>query len=146
MPNPIDSILSPIEISADGGTTYKVIICVASYSAPVQTQTTTTDTQCGRILGLGVISFNPTVQAVCDEVPSNVQVSYKDCLLYQVNKTLLKFRIQSPSTSTFGLAQAYYLTGQCYVTDTTLTNNTNDPVKFSVTLSGTGTLNTTIGT
>ena len=143
---PIDSILSPIEVSADNGVTYKVIICVVGYTLNLQTQTTTTDTQCGRIIGTGVVAFTVTVNAVCDQAPSTVQVSYKDTYLWQVAKTVLKFRIQSPATGTFSIGSSYYLTGTCIVTDTNLTNNTNDPVKFAVTLSGTGNVNTTIGT
>lgn len=143
---PIDSILAPIELSADNGVTYKVVICIVGWTVNLQTQTTTTDTQCGRIVGTGVVAFNPTIQAVCDQAPSTVQVSMKDCYTWQVNKTSLKFRVQSPATGTFSIGAAYYLTGTCIVTDTTITDQTNDPIKFSVTLSGQGNVNTTIGT
>jgi hypothetical protein len=146
MPNPIDSILAPIELSADNGVTYKVLICVVGWTVNLQTQTTTTDTQCGRIIGTGVIAFNPTVQAVCDQAPSNVQVSMLQCILWQTAKTSLKFRVQSPASASFSLGASYYLTGTCIITDTTITDQTNDPIKFSVTILGQGNVNTTIGT
>ena len=140
---PIQSVDSPIEISADNGVNWKIIICVASWSVPVQTTTTTTDTQCGRFNGLGAISFNPTIQAVCSYEQAFVEASYNDCLDWQFNKTNLLFRVQSPVSGSYNLGSAYYLSGSCNVTETTLTDNTNDPVKFSVTLSGFGTLDIT---
>ena len=142
MPNPIDSVLSPIEMSADG-ITWKVLICVVGWTAPVQIQTTTTDTQCGRIIGKGVVSFNPTVQAVCDQGPSAIQITYGQCLTWCNNATTVYFRIQSPASASYSLGASYYLSGQCIVSETTLTDNTNDPVKFSVTLLGQGLLDIT---
>ena len=137
---PIQSVDSPIEISSDNGVNWKVLICVASYTVQVQTATTTTDTQCGRFNGLGVISFNPTVQAVCSYEQAFIEASYNDCLTWQVGKTNLLFRVQSPVFGSYALGEAYFLSGSCNVTDTTLTDNTNDPVKFSVTFSGFGDL------
>ncbi len=137
---PIQSTDSPIEVSADNGVNWKVIICVKGWTVPVQTTTTTTDTQCGRIIGLGVVGFNPTIQAVCSYEQAFIQASYNDCVIWQNNKTPLLFRVQSPVFGSYGLGEAYYLSGSCYVTDTVLTDQVNNPVEFTVTLSGTGTL------
>lgn len=144
MPNPISSALSVIELSTDNAT-WKALICTSGWTAPVDTASTTNDTQCGRIVGLGVISFAPTVQAICDRAPSNVQVSYNDCLGYQVAKTKLYFRIASPAEGSYDLGASWYLSGECYITNTTLTDDTAgaQPVKFSVTLSGQGELTIT---
>jgi len=133
---PIQSVDSPIEISSDNGVNWKVIICVSSWTVPITTNSTDTATQCGLFVGLGAIQFNPTIQAVCSYEQGFIEASYNDCLTWQVGKTPLLFRVQSPVFGSYALGEAYYLSGSCYVTDTSLIDNTNDPVKFSVTLKG----------
>ena len=144
MPTPIQSVIVAFELSADNGITWKTVVCTASFTVNVQTTSSTTDTQCGRIIGLGPTAASPTVQAVDELYPNNSQVSYQQCLLWQNANTLLKFRVQSPSSGSVGFG--IYITSQCYITDTVLTDTTNDPVKFSVTLLGLGNINTTVGT
>jgi|GEM_PF-2466844 len=143
MPTPISSALSVIELSTDNAT-WKALICLSGWTAQVQTQKTTNDTQCGRIVGLGVITFAPTVTAICDRAPSNVQISYGDCLNFQTAKTKLFFRLASPAEGSYSLGQSFYLSGECYITDTTLTDDTAgaQPLKFSVTIDGQGELTT----
>ena len=140
MPIPIQSVNSPIELSTDG-VTWKVLICVASYNFDYNTASTDTDTQCGRFVGLGFPGFTVTVQTVAVYDKTATQVNQKDTLAWLTATTLLYFRIQSPANGgSYPLGNAYYMSGQCYVIGTSLTNTTNDPVKFSVSLKGQGTI------
>jgi hypothetical protein len=141
MPNPIQSALSPIEISENYGVTWKQVICTKSYTLPTQTQTTTEYTQCGPIIGIGAYTHDPTVQAICDIYPNATQLSYKDALRIQDAQSngsegRILYRIQYPGTGSVGYA--YYICGSCYITDVTLTNTTNSAVNFSFTIKGNG--------
>lgn len=141
MPNPIQSALSPLEISENGGATWKVCICTKSYTLPLQTQTTTEYTQCGPIIGIGAYTHDPTIQAICDIYPNPLQFSYKDCVRIQDaqsngSQTRILYRIQYPGTGSVGFA--YYICGSAYITDTSLINTTNSAVNFSFTLKGNG--------
>lgn len=138
MPIPIQSVNSPFELSTDG-VTWKVLICVASYNFDFTAGTSTTDTQCGRFIGLGFPGFTVTVQTVAEYDKTGTQVNQKDILAWLVAQTLLYFRIQSPANGgSYPLGNAYYMSGQAYITGTSLNNTTNDPVKFSITLTGQG--------
>jgi hypothetical protein len=143
MPNPIQSTLSPFEISLDGGVTFKLVVCTKSYTVPFQTQTTTDYTQCGPIVGTGPYSHNPTIQAVCELYPSTTQFTYKDAISAQNALTKVIYRVQYPGTGSIGYG--YYICGFAYITDTTLTNQTNSAVNFSFTLNGLGTPSLTPG-
>ncbi len=144
MPTPIQSTLSPFEISEDGGTNWKLVVCTKSYTYPVQNQVTTDFTQCGPIVGLGPESHNPNIQAVCELYPSATQFTYKDCRRIQEAQTRILYRIQYPGTGSVGYG--YYNCGFAYITDTTLTNQTNSAVNFSFTLNGLGIPSITPGT
>jgi hypothetical protein len=141
MPNPIQSSLSPLEISENGGVTWLVCICTKSFNLPMQTQTTTEYTQCGPIIGIGPYSHDPVIQAICDIYPNPLQFSYKEAIRIQdaqVANTMgrIMYRIQYPGTGSVGFA--YYICGAAYITDTQLTNQTNSAVAFSFTLKGNG--------
>jgi len=137
----IQSSAAPIELRAKGATPWKTLVCLESYNVPVNTTTTTTDTFCGRAVGLGVREFTPSGSAVCEQLPTTDQVTYKDMLAWQVNGTVLEFRVQEPGTGSIG--NDIYLSGECYVTATELQGAVNDVLKFTFTLSGQGTLDIT---
>jgi len=134
---PIQSTLSPFEISLDGGVTFKLVVCTKSYTLPFQTQTTTEYTQCGPVVGTGPYSHNPQIQAMCELYPSTTQFTYKNAIAAQDALTKVIYRVQYPGTGSVGYG--YYIAGFAYITDTQLTNQTNSAVAFSFTLNGLGT-------
>ena len=141
MPNPVQSTLSPLEISENGGVTWKICICTKSYTVPFQTQSTIEYTQCGPIIGIGPYSHDPTIQAICDIYPSATQWTYKDAIRVQDAQVAntqgrIMYRVQYPGTGSVGYA--YYICGAAYITDTSLINTTNSAVAFSFTLKGNG--------
>ena len=132
----IQSSAAPIEVRAKGDVDYKTIVCAENYNLPVNTQVNTVDTFCGRAVGLGVIEFNPTVSAVYEDAPDSTMVSYQQMLEWQVNKTLLEFRVQYPGSGSAG--SHIYLSGECYATATELQGAVNEVLKFTSTLTGQG--------
>lgn len=130
----------PIWLSADG-VAYKQLVCIENYSIPLATQNTKTATFCGTALGLGITEFTVTVSAVCEAAPTAGQVTYADLIAWQLANQLISFKVQYPSPGSTNTN--VFLSGQCAVTDTTLTGAVNDALKFSTTLTGTGTIDNT---
>lgn len=130
-----------MELSSDNGSTYKPVVCILGFTLTKDTQTTTTDTQCGRIIGLGIIASNIAVQAVCQLYPTTSQVTLKDVDAWQAAQTSLKFRIQYPSTGSIGYG--FYYTGLGNITNVSVVDQTNDPIKFNFTFLVQGDLNLT---
>jgi len=137
----VQSSNAPIEVREKGTTPWKTIVCAENYSIPVNTQVNTTDTFCGRAVGLGVLEFNPTVSAVYEDDPDTTMVTYSDMLAWQVAKTTLEFRVQYPGTGSAG--SHIYLSGECFVTATELQGAVNEVLKFTSTLTGQGVLDIT---
>jgi len=135
MPNPVQSTLSPFEVSADG-VTWKQVVCTKSYTLPLQMQSTTEYTQCGPIIGTGPVSHDPTVQAICEIYPTASQYTYKNALADEAATNTIYYRVQYPGTGSIGYA--YYICGKAYVTDVQLINQTNSVVNFSFQLKGQG--------
>lgn len=139
--NSIQGELAPIMVSSDGGITWKTIVCLETANIPLATTVNEVETNCGVGVGLGAIKFNPAGSAVCEATPTSAQVTYKDMVQWQVNKTLIMFKVEYPgSGGTYG--QNLALSGTCYVTATDVTTQTGQLIKFTFTLTGTGTVNT----
>jgi hypothetical protein len=138
----IQSVNYPIQLSTDGGTTYRSLVCLENYDIPVERSITETETFCGKSVGLGSLSFNPSGSAVCKNAPDSDEITYKEMVAAEVDGTLVKFKISAPASGTEA-GDDFYLAGDCYVTSTTLQFATNELVKFSWTLTGTGTLDVT---
>jgi hypothetical protein len=139
--NVIQGELAPLLLSPDGGVTWKTLVCLETQDVPVQTTVNQVETACGVATGLGAIKFNPKGSAVCEASPTTSQATYHDMVGWQVSKTLLMFKVEYPgSGGSYGINVA--LSGTCYVTDTDLTAQTGQVIKFTYTLTGTGLLNT----
>lgn len=137
----VQSSLAPIEVRVVGDSTWKTIVCAENYNVPVNTQVNTTDTFCGRAVGLGVLEFNPTVSAVFENDPDSDMVTYDQMLAWQVGKITLEFRVQYPGSGSVG--SKIYLSGQCSVTATELQGAVNEVLKFTATLTGQGEIDIT---
>src|SRR6187549_221824 len=136
--NTLQSSNLPIELSFDNGLTFKQLVCLENYNIPVDTQVTETNTFCGNAVGLGVKKFTPSGSAVCELSPSGSQVTFEELLAAQMADTVLIFKVQYPSPGSTNTN--IFMSGQCYVTNTTLQAQINDVIKFSFTLTGSGTL------
>jgi predicted secreted protein len=132
----------PIELSFDSGVTWKVLVCLKDISIPLQTPVTAEDTYCGKKVGVGVIEFNPSGNAVCETRPDTDEVSHDDLVEYMDTGTSFLWRIQNPTSGSVG--HNLYYSGSCKCTNVTFTGTANGLVGFSFTLTGEGTLDRTV--
>lgn len=137
---PIQANNVPFYLSADG-TNYKEVVCLEQWGVPLDTDTTETATFCGNSVGVGITKFKPTLSAVCEQSPGASQVTADTLAAWQLANTPLWFKVQYPTTSSTG--NKLFLSGQCYVTSVNVTGQVNDVVKFTVTLTGFGTIDLT---
>ncbi len=128
----------PIELSTDNSN-WLTIVCLTDYQIPVDTAINEVDTFCGKAVGRAPATFNPSGNAIAEMEPTSNQVTYAQMLNWQLNDTLLYFRVQYPGSGG-SIGSDIYLRGQCTVTNTTLTLTVGSAVAFSWTLTGQGLL------
>lgn len=132
-----------IDIDVTGGSSYKTLVCLASSSVNTTLDTTTDQTNCGTLTSVGEPGVAISFDAVCEVSPSVSQVSYSDLLSASINKTLISIRVQNPTVIGASVGTVYYHQFSAYVTSLTLTQATADFMKFSGTISSTGTIDIT---
>ena len=133
-----------IDIDVTGGSSYKTLVCLASSSVNTTLDTSTDQTNCGVLTAPGQPSMTISFDAVCEVVPSGSQTSYSAMLAASVNKTLIAVRVQSPAFTGTSAGAIYYHQFSAYVTGVTLTQATAEFMKFSGTITSTGTLDITV--
>jgi hypothetical protein len=132
---------APIELSFDNGATWKTLVCLKDVSIPLTTPVTAEDTYCGKKVGVGVIEFNPSGNAVCETRPDADEVSHDDLVEKMDAGTSFLWRIQNPTSGSVG--NNLYYSGSCKCTNVTLTGTANGLLSFAFTLTGEGTLTRT---
>jgi hypothetical protein len=130
----------PIELSFDSGVTWKILVCLKDISVPLQTPVTAEDTYCGKKVGVGLIEFNPSGNAVCETRPDTDEVSADDLIQLMAAGTSFLFRVQNPTSGSIGFG--LYLSGSCKCTQCNITGTANGLVNFAFTLTGEGILDT----
>lgn len=122
-----------------GTPTWKILVCLSQWNAPVASQINETDTiHCGVAVGIGNVRLNPTGTAVCEAAPTAGQVTYEDMLNWQTAKTLIEFKTEYPDQGSAGYGGNFFLWSQGYVSATDLQSNANDVIKFTFTITGVG--------
>jgi hypothetical protein len=132
-----------IEVDVAGGSSYKNLVCLSSSSVNTTLDTATDQTNCGVLTSVGEPSVSVDFDAVCETAPTISQISYEDLLAASINKTLVSVRVQNPTVTGASVGTVYYHQFMGYVTSLTLTQATADFIKFSGSLSSTGTIDIT---
>lgn len=135
----------PIQVSDDGGTTWKTIVCISDHSLAMSLAVNKVNTQCGTAVGVGLLEFNPDFSAVSNITPGANEIGIKELTNYMIAETVLKYRIQNNGT-TGSAGSFFYLSGSCMVTAAKLTETVGDVEKFTGTLTGIGIPSTVPGT
>lgn len=141
---PVQSSSAPIQFRKVGTSPWKTMICVDNYSVPIATTVTTTDTFCGRAVGLGVREFTPQLSAVFDSAPTSDQMTYSDALAAQISGDIWEFLVEipgsgpAPGSGSMSIGSQIYLSGQGFFTNTELQGAVNDVLKFTATFTGQG--------
>lgn len=132
-----------IEIDVAGGSSYKNLVCLASSSVNTTLDTASDQTNCGTLTSVGEPAVSVSFDAVCETAPTVAQISYEDLLAASVNKTMVSVRVQNPTVVGASIGTVYYHQFSAYVTSLTLTQATADFIKFSGTITSTGTIDIT---
>jgi hypothetical protein len=140
----IQGSLQNIEIDVLNGTSYKVLVCLASSSVNTSADTSSDSTNCGILTSIGESSMTIDFDAVCEVAPSGTQVTYKDLLAAMVAKTLVAVRVQSPAVGSTAIGVAYYHQFSAFINSLTLTQANAEFIKFSGSFTSTGTLDITV--
>ena len=133
-----------IDIDVSGGSSYKTLVCLASSSVNTTLDTASDQTNCGTLTSVGEPSISVDFDAVCETAPTVSQISYEDLLAASINKTLISIRVQNPTVTGASVGTVYYHAFSGYVTSLTLTQATADFIKFSGSISSTGTIDITV--
>lgn len=136
----LQSNLVPVALSVDGGTTYKNVVCKKAWKFTGDTPITNEDTDCGRLIGLGVFSATITMELVMNTTPSGTEVSAEDMLAYVVNQQLLALRIAYPGPA---VGTDIYIQGNGYLTKFDIDNKVGSLMVASATFSFTGIVDNT---
>jgi hypothetical protein len=137
------SVNQNIEIDVAGGSSFKNLVCTSSATLNTTLATTQDQTTCGVLTAVGEPSMTIDFDAVCETAPTVAQISYEDLLAASVNKTLVNVRMQNPVVTGSSLGAAYFHQFFAYITDLSLASTVGEFIKFSGTLSSTGTLDVT---
>jgi len=133
-----------IDIDVSGGSSYKTLVCLASSSVNTTLDTASDQTNCGTLTSVGEPAVSVDFDAVCETAPTVSQISYEDLLAASINKTLISIRVQNPTVTGASVGTVYYHAFSGYVTSLTLTQATADFIKFSGSISSTGTIDITV--
>ena len=132
-----------IEIDVAGGSSYKVLVCLASSSVNTTADSTQDKTNCGIFTAISDAAMSIDFSAVCETAPTASQVSYSSLLTAMTNKTAGSVKVANPAVIGSSTGAAYYHQFLGYITSLKLDQTSTDFIKFSGTISSTGTLDIT---
>jgi hypothetical protein len=138
----VQSSANPLELSFDGGTTWKTLVCVTNYNRNLSSTLTETETlNCGTLQGSGAPKFDFSGEAVTDISPSASQVSQEDlelAILNQYNGVGVPVQARTRWPATGSVSSLLYMKGAVKVESVNQKNAPNDLVKFDFSIKGTG--------
>lgn len=133
----VQASANPLELSFDGGTTWKILVCPTNWTRNLAATLTETDTlTCGTLQGAGAPKFDFSGEAVTDIDPSATQCSQEDLENVLLTNTAILGRVRYPSSGS--MSSLLYLRGTLLVESVNQKNSANDLVKFDFSLKGTG--------
>lgn len=137
----VQSNLVPIAVSTDSGSTYKNVVCKKSWNFNHETSTTSEETDCGTLTGIGSNTWSFDVEGVMNTTPASTELSAEDLLSIAHNQTNVLVRAQYPTSGTPGTD--IYIQGSAYITNFRVVNTVGNLMTFTATITGTGVLDIT---
>jgi len=123
--------LQNIEVDTTNAGSYKTLVCLSSSSVNTSADTASDATNCGILTSVGDYSITVDFDAVCEAIPQITQATYKDLLTAMSTKSLVSVRVQSPNVLGSSTGAAYFHSFGAYVNSLTITQATNEFIKFS---------------
>jgi hypothetical protein len=123
-----------LNISTDGGTTKKVLICLEDLSVNRSSATSKRETRCGVRVGISPQETTISGTFVWDDSPTGSQVSGLDMQGWSQGNTLLYVEAAHETTPA-----EYFIAGNAYLTEFSDSAPTNDVLSSTFTFDFTGT-------
>lgn len=141
--NTLQAVNFPIQLSFDNGVSWKNLVCLTTYSLPLTSANTETQTFCGVEVGLGIVSTKPTGTAICRtyDALANTEVTYGELAILLTSQTLFQFRVMAPTSGSAG--RDIFVSASVYCTDCAINFTAGSLVEFTWTFSSTGTVSVT---
>lgn len=98
----VQSTNIPIQLSFDNGVTWKDLVCLTNYNAPLSSSINETETFCGTEIGEGVAKLDFSGEAVSDLEPLATQVSMGDLETAKLAGVRPLARMVWPGTGSIG--------------------------------------------
>lgn len=132
--------LAVIKISVDAGVTKKNITCNQTWEFNGTTPVNKESSDCGTATGLGSNEWSIPFSGLVNITPTGAsEVSYEDLLGIWNAQTLFQVYLPYPDPA----GTDWYMSGDVYLTELTLTKATEELMKFSGTLTGSSALDIT---
>lgn len=133
----IPAVNIPVQLSFDGGTTWKDLVCLTNYNSPLTNSLTETETFCGKEVGEGIPALDFSGEAVSELEPLTTQVSQGDLELAMLAKVRPLARTAYPTTGSVGNLMKRQ--SSVVVESVTPKGTAGDVLKFDFSLKGVGT-------
>jgi len=122
-----------VEVSLDGGTTFKALVCLDGFDTSFENAVTETETQCGVVTGIGDTKAATNFTGTCNTTPETDELSFKAMLAAQVAKTAAIVKVSHGSSGA-----DWYYSFSAYITNMTHAGTAGDVMKFTGTITSTG--------
>lgn len=127
-----------VEVSLDGGTTFKTLVCLEGFDTNFTNEVTETETQCGVVTGVGETKAATNYTGTCNTTPETDEISFTDLLAAQVAKTIAVVRVSQGT-----LGADWYYSFSARFTNLVHTGTSKDVMKFNGTCTSTGLIDLT---
>lgn len=144
MSTELDSQYIITEISTDGGSNYKNIVCEGQSKLSLSNSVGETKTKCGPFAAVTANSPNISGSGVASgDINPSTEMSFQQLAILAHAKTKVYIRWRNLATGTLGIGEVASIIGQGYVSDLSITAQVGDVVQFDFTLTFTGSYDTT---
>jgi hypothetical protein len=133
-----------ISLCPTGTNTFKKVLCQSDFSLKNNLPTSTTQTNCGALVAIGIPQFSGSFNAVFDSNTNpSIEISLNQLEAWiSPIPTLLDLQIEYATTGG-SIGSTYFRQGQVYISDITETASTAEFLKMAVTFTGNGYLTAT---
>jgi hypothetical protein len=140
MPTELQGGLVLNEISEDGGSTWKIIVCEDTSQISGTSAANETQTKCGTFTAVENNAVQVTGSGVAGGDLASNQVSYLRLQQLRDAKTKIKFRRQNSASGTITAGEITYALFDAYVTEATETAAEGEVIQFNWAVTSTGTI------
>lgn len=126
----VQGSVSLFEISRDGGTTWKYLVCEQSNNFNGTADTTEESTKCATFIGIKKPKYEAGGSGVVNITPDDGEISYKEMQeIFDTNEEV-NFRLESPVIGVIAKGAGYHHSGKGFFDTLNITSEEGSLVKF----------------